>query len=269
MKKLLFLFICTFTLSIVATACSHKSEAPKDVVSASIKAMEEVNSFRSVIEVRQDTIYAETSPSEDTTTIKMDYIKETEALYQTTHISIGDGYQNFKGELYLVEGDVYSTDVLSRWTKGSDAGVHPSLETTRKHLNVLYELKWLQSHSDKIQMEEKDEQYVLTLSGSGDPFKSITEYLLDLTRPALYSSQFVDNLVTNSLTYKVFIDKETLRPANTIITTDLEMSVDEGHNSIETIQTIKQSYSNFNEVESIVLPDEVRENHIDHTSSEG
>jgi hypothetical protein len=235
--------------------------------------MEQVNSFRSVIEVQQDTTYAEknadASPSKDTSTIKMDYIKKPEALYQTTHISFSDGYQNFKGELYLLEGDVYATDVLSRWTKGTGAGIRPSLEATRKHLSIIYELKWLESHSDKIQMEEKDEQYVLTLSGSGNNFKSFTEYLLDITLPALYSSQFVDNLVTNSLTYNVFIDKETLRLVNTIITTDLEMTVDEGHNLIETIQTIKETYSNFNEVESIVLPDEVRENHIDYTSSEG
>jgi hypothetical protein len=267
MKKLLLLFLCTFTLSLVAAACSNKPETPKDVLSASIKAMGEVNSFRSVIEVNQDTTYAET-PSKDASTITMDYIKEPEALYQTTHLSLSDGYQNFKGELYLVEGDVYATDVLSRWTKGTDAGVHPSLEATRKHLSVTYELQWLHSHSDKIQMEEKDEQYVLTLSGSGNTFKNFTEYLLDITRPASYSSQFVDDLVTNSLTYNVFIDKESLRPVNTIITTDLEMTVDEGHNSIETIQTIEESYSNFNEVEPIVLPDEVSENHIDYTSSE-
>ena len=273
MKKLLFLVLCTCTLSLVATACSNKPKAPEDVINASIKAIKEINSFRSVIEVHQDTTYgepdAEKLPSKDSSTITMNYIKEPEALHQSTHISFNDGYQNLKGELYLFDGDVYATDVLSRWTKGTDAGIRPSLEATRKHLSMIYELKWLQSHSDKIHLEEKNDQYVLTVSGSGNTFKSIAEYLLDITLPASYSSKFVDDLHINSLTYSVFIDKQSHRPVNTTFTTDLEMKVDEGHNSIETTQTIQETYSNFNEVDPIVLPKEVRENYIDYTSPEG
>ncbi|XXM72414.1 DUF6612 family protein [Lysinibacillus sphaericus] len=260
MKKLLFtsLAICTLTLGL--SACSPKPETPEDILNASIKAMEGTNSFRVNMNIDQDLTYGPPTgdPDKQTAEVVTDYVKEPEGLHLNTHLNVSGA--EVEAEMYAAGDAVYATSSRwDHWYKGKEDGYQPSLDTVRKMVDLTERMEWLKTHSKQIEVEEEENQLVLELTGKGEEFLSFTKFILDLSQPALYQSEHLEDIKTNDLTYRIYIDRESFLPAKSEISLNIEMMNELDGNEMATIQTIKEIYTKIDEIEAITIPSEVKD----------
>ncbi|KSU64489.1 hypothetical protein AS034_01215 [[Bacillus] enclensis] len=260
MKKLFLTSLAISTLTLGLSACSPKPDTPEEILDASIKAMEETNSFQIDMNIDQDLIYGPPRGELDKQTAKIvtDYVKEPEGLHLNTQMNVAGA--KVDAEMYLAESEVYTTSSRwDHWYKGKEDGYQPSLDTVRKMVDLDKRLEWLKTHSEEMEVKEEEEQWVLTFTGEGDKFNRFTEFILDLSKPALYHSKYLEDIKTNDLTYSIYINRESFLPAKSDINMDIEMMNELDGNEMATTQTIKETYTKIDEIEAITIPSEVKD----------
>ncbi|OIU71729.1 DUF6612 family protein [Rossellomorea aquimaris] len=260
MKKLFLTSLAISTLTLGLSACSPKPETPEEILDASIKAMKETNSFRIDMNIDQDLTYGPPSgePDKQTAEIVTDYVKEPEGLHLNTHMNVAG--PKVDAEMYFAEGEVYTTSSRwDHWYKGKENGYQPSLDTVRRMVDLDKRLEWLKTHSEEMEVKEEDDQWVLTFSGEGEKFNRFTEFILDLSKPALYQSLYLEDIKTNDLNYKIYIDRKSFLPAESEINIDIEMMNELDGNEMAAIQTIKETYTKMDEIEAVTIPSEVKD----------
>ncbi len=259
MKKLFLTSLAISTLTLGLSACSPKPDTPEEIFDASIKAMEETNSFQIDMNIDQDLIYGPPrgEPDKQTAKIVTDYVKEPEGLHLNTHMNVAGA--KVDAEMYLAESEVYTTSSRwDHWYKGKEDGYQPSLDTVRKVVDLTERLGWFKTHSKEMEVKD-DDQWVLTFSGEGEKFNRFTEFILDLSKPALYHSKYLEDIKTNELTYTIYIDRESFLPVESEINIDIEMMNELDGNEMATTQTIKETYTKMDEIEAITIPSEVKD----------
>ncbi len=106
---------------------------------------------------------------------------------------------------------------------------------------------------------------ILTLDASGDKFNEfIKETAMENLPPELAAGAGEDafeGLNINSVQYEILVDKETFYPNVLNMTMDMEMGV-EG-DTVNVIQTVNGEYTDFNNIESITVPQEVLDSAVD------
>lgn len=259
MKKLLTALLTILTISLMLMSCSTKPKSPEEVLNASIKALEETKSFRLEMTIDQALIYGPNGePQKQTAEIVTDYVKKPEGLHLKTNMNVAG--PQVDAEMYYAEGEVYTTSSRwEHWYKGKEDGYQPSLDTTKRMVNLSDRLKWLKVHSKEMKMKEEEDHLALSFTGEGEEFESFTNYSLDLSKPALYDSKYLKDVKTNELTYTIFLEKESFLPTETTINLDIEMLNELDGNEMKTTQTIKENYTKMNKIETITIPSEVKD----------
>jgi methyl coenzyme M reductase subunit D len=265
MKKLLTYFLY-IALIIGLTACSEdKPDTSEEVLEASIKAVNPINSYHTDMEIKQEGVYG--LPFKQTSNTAMDYVKEPEGIYLKTKTRVDQA--KVEGQLYFAEGDVYQKDtVIDHWVKGKETGFHLWLSHAKEQLNLTKRLEWLQTHADDIEMEVKDGDYILTLTGSGDTYQEWSKQTLDISMPAFYQSKFGKDLKNNGFTYTVHIGEEDFLLTKVITEADLQLTVDDDAKILETKTTIEEDISNFDGIDPIEVPDTVLDSAVDNKTGE-
>ena len=243
-----------------------ESTSASDVIDKSHKAMEELESFSTTVKMEQtvaDNIGDE-GTLHSSSTVEQDVTLNPFAMYQksTTATTYDDGEEEYITlESYWMEDEVYQQEPDGTWVKMVNDDFGMLLEGLIEHPS--YHLEDMEAFADEMIVTEEDGYYVLTYEGDGETFIELTNdlYATMDEEDEEGMGEIWDEIVINSLVYEMRIDKETYFLTSVIM--DLDMDLEEGEDNFNIIQTVNSEFYNFNEVGTITVPDEVKDNATD------
>jgi hypothetical protein len=269
MKKIVIFGLTTITL--LLGACDNKIDTPEEILDAALDAAEEAKSYRSVMKIEQEVaLFSE--PVKQETELTMDYVKGPGGIHvtqKTTAAGTNGGEAERVSQLYFVDGTPYSSNSEhDDWWRGKETGPHPSLDEAMEYTNLVHRLKAIQEHTNELELEEKENYYLLTLKGSGDSFHDLSVYFYDVSAPAYEDVDYGENLQNNGFTYTLQISKDNFLLTNSSIQADLEIDRIDPGDHLKTKTSINETISKYDELKPIKLPDEVLNNSYDNSTGE-
>lgn len=232
----------------------------QEVYDKSMKASEELKSVKGSIDMKQ-TMNIEEMTFDIKSVMDMEYIIEPMQMHQkgtTTMMGVGDGGESQETEMetYMMEDAMYVYEgTTAQWMKFPQEMVDQMMSTT-KQTDPATQLEPLQEYLEKVEFEQDDENYILTLEGSGEEFTSLVQDQVD---EALQSLTTIENVsldfTIHSVDYLVHIDKESFQTNKLDVVIDMDMSMD--GEMINLNMDAKTNFSKFNEIDEIVVPKEV------------
>lgn len=247
-----------------------KKEEPKltaqDIYDKTMDASEDIKGFSVKMDMEQEMSF-------EGETIKLDSAMDTDmtmdpmTMYQKMTMTVeGD---DVVSETYFTEEGMYILEPYTGWwIKYPDEEVQPILEQAGEGNAPMSELQQLEDFADDIKLKEEDKYYVLTLKAdSGEKFTELIQQTLEQTMPEelledpdVYDA-FMNNFTINSMEYEIVIDKETYYPVE--VNMDMDMDVTAEGETVKMVQSVKAVYSDYNNVDEIVIPQEALDGYID------
>lgn len=256
MKKWIQLLI-VFSIVIGITSCENKAqeESLQEIMDNAIKASEDLKSFHISMDIDQNLTQNEGETTETNMIMEMDLVSDPIAIYEELEIES----MPYRMELYLTEEGSYTKDsTTNTWKKLPQELYSSTVEMTKQQSDATVTLEKFKEYMDELKIEEKEDHYVLSFKGSGEEYKQLILDNLKSTMPQGISTEELLEMITiNSINYVLNIEKETYYTREFHIETDINIEEDE--NKTQIVQNIDSTYSKFNEVEAIVVPEEVKE----------
>ncbi|WP_341201628.1 DUF6612 family protein [Planomicrobium okeanokoites] len=200
--------------------------------------------------------------------VSMDMTVEPLAFYQkaqSTFVSEGmDDMPAMETEMYYTADGLFSYDpMMDMWVK-LPADEMEDLEALmmmeQQSGDLAGQLEQLEAFQDDFTFEQTGDEFVLTLDAAGEEYeKLITEEMGQMLGELdVEAQEIMDGMNINKIYYEIFIDKETYQPNTINMTMDFDMEM-EGE-SVNIQSDMQAEYSNFNEIDEIIVPAEVIEN---------
>ncbi len=120
------------------------------------------------------------------------------------------------------------------------------------------QLKYYEDVYEVFDMEEDSHHYTLSYTGSGGEFKEVAFAGLKYYSNGELYDTMTSIIKDVSGSYRFKIDKDTFYIVE--MGMDYEQTVDMGAGEVRSIETINYTYSNFNNVDVVTVPDEVKAN---------
>lgn len=274
MKKWTML-IAVATLSLGLAACnetatpaenSEVTEKSKltlqEVYDKSIAASEELKSVRAVMDLNQKmNVPSEETELEVSSEMDMEYIVEPMQMHQkgtSTVAGLVEGMpaQTSKSESYMTADDFYVyEESAGEWMKFPQemmAGIMGAAEQA----NTSDQLKQIEGYLDEFTFEHDNENYILTLEASGEKFQELVKSQVDEVMQSMGVGEEIQmDFVIHSVDYLIHIDKETFQTNKLDVVIDMDIEIDGEKMNVK--QDVKSTFSDFNEIEEIVIPQEV------------
>lgn len=228
-----------FDKSTQATADLHSFAMNMDLVQEMASDLEEANM------TIQSTIY-------------MEVVSDPIAFYQKMKMDIPEVGEAIETESYFSKDGFYMQDPTSEtWMKLPSEMTDQLLQLSDQQTNPGEEIKRLQSFIEDFTFDELEDGYSLTLNASGDKFNDFIQETLKETLPAelTANNEALQNIAIHSVKYDLLIDKETFLPKTIDVSMEMEMTI-EGQ-TIKLKQDMKGDYSEHNNIEEIMIPQEV------------
>lgn len=241
----------------------------QDVFKKSMEQSESIQSLSANIDMTQlIEVPSQEISMETTSKMNMDMVIEPLSLYQkgTTSMTMpgmpsSELTDDMKMESYLTEQGFYMFDSMSNiWTKLPSDMYEQIMSMSQKQADPAKQLKDLESFKDDFTFEQTDSSYVLKLADSGDKFNELIQNQLADTMPDMMieEQELLKEMNIEKVNYEIFIDKETFNITALNMIMDMTMVV-EGE-EMQLAQNLKSTYSKYNEVEKIVIPQEIIDN---------
>ncbi|WP_101843221.1 DUF6612 family protein [Halobacillus sp. Marseille-P3879] len=244
------------------TACSSaEGEKAKDVFEKSAAASEELESFSMDMEMTQN-MDVNSSNSEEAvpegvplkTKMDSDMQMDPVAFYQTIEF-MGQSMEQY----YTEEGMYMSMPGEDGWFKAPEDLVDQLNQISSEEQSPGNQLENLEGYVDEINLGEDDNSYILSFSSEGENVQSLIEDSLEETFPdGTMPEDAMEDLTVEKVDYSFEVDKESYYPRKLDAELDFTIEMDGEKTSIN--QVISGNYSNFNKVEDIQIPDDVKEN---------
>ncbi|MBU0904417.1 MAG: hypothetical protein KKF57_04450 [Firmicutes bacterium] len=281
MKKWSMLLAVT-TLSFGLVACNDKATPTpgtkteqtsnltlQDVFKKSMEQSESIKSLSANIDMTQlIEVPSQEISMETTSKMDMDMVIEPLSLYQkgTTSMTMpgmpsSEQADDMKMESYMTEQGFYMFDSMSnQWTKLPSDMYEQIMSMSQKQADPAKQLKDLEAFKDDFTFEQTDSSYVLKLAASGDKFNELIQKQLADTMPDMMveEQELLKEMNIEKVNYEIFIDKETFNTTALNMIMDMTMVV-EGE-EMKLAQDLKSTYSKYNEVEKIEIPQEIIDN---------
>lgn len=266
-------------LLILLTACSQPATPTKEtskestsdltlqnVFTQSLAQSEKLDSLSASIDMTQVVeIPAQKISMETSSKMDMDMIVEPLSLHQegTTSMNmLGEetlgAPAEMKIESYLSDQGFFMFDSMSsQWLKLPKDMYEQIMSMSKNQADPSQQLKDLESFMDDFTFEQDEHSYILKLAASGDEFNTLMQKQLADTMPDMMveEQELLENMNVEKVNFEIFIDKQTFNILTLNMVIDMTMAV-EGEN-MRITQDIKSSYSKFNEVKSIEIPQDV------------
>lgn len=290
MKK--WLLWLSVSLAFMLAACSDDANAPaeqaqeneepqeereeaeeeltaEDVLEQSVEAAQNLESA----EVSMDITQEMEAPEQEVsflmqTQTDAQIITDPLTMYQTGAVTLeAEGETDEQElELYLVDDVIYMNDAVSgEWLK-MDTSAFPVDQLEPQ--SPVEQLEIMQRFTNNMEMEETEDQYVLKITGDGDELMDFTreimeEYMDEELMNQLEQEEIdiFENMSIQNVYYELFIDKESFE--TTALNLDMEMSIEAEGESLDIVQSVTSEYTGINSVDSIEVPQEVKDEAID------
>lgn len=197
----------------------------------------------------------------------MDMTLEPMAFYQKSETNIASEdvvNDNPAGtmEMYFTEADglfLYEP-FMEQWLQIPDEGFEGLASMADvQTADPSVQLEQLKQFQDDFTFEQTADEYILTLNASGEEFKSLLQGQVEQTFSEMQVDMeaLLEEIDVNSIEYELFIDKETFLTNRMNMVMDMDMGM-EGE-SMNIKSDMEAEYSDYNEIDAIAVPDEVKE----------
>ena len=238
-KKSLFLLLTLLSMFIIV-ACGEKL-SKKEIVEKFAENSKNIKSTDLVM-----TMKIEEKKSTNSTGVSMEATADISVILEPTlaiKMNLVAPVANNKLSMYVKDGYSYVQNPGDgRWIKQSNRNFEEQFKKAYAQSNLIYEFSV--KNLDKIDLNEKDGNYILSIKDFKKIFKNETS-VLNPTGKGL--DGFEDMIMSFT------VDKKTFLPLNFIMTG----AINEGALKIDFLFEAK--YSNINNVKEIVIPKEVLE----------
>ncbi|WEG16630.1 copper amine oxidase N-terminal domain-containing protein [Alkalihalophilus pseudofirmus] len=190
--------------------------------------------------------------------MKMDVVMDPIGFYQYMAMTMEElGGESIVSEAYLTEEGYYVSE-MGQWIKYDDDMVEEILQLSQMQMDPMYQYELLLDYAENVSVIENKDTYMMSFSITGSGFNELLNELLggiDLGIPE-EELEMIGLLFENfDISISTTFDKETLFPLSQQMTSELEVSI-EGE-TMHLTQKVDGTYSNFNEIEKITIPQEV------------
>jgi len=267
MKRKLFISLTIF-FTMILSACGQttsknetKELSLQEVFDKSMNASnKELKSFSADMKMKQQMnssmLNEEMNMSMD---MKMDYIADPISWYQVLQMSIEDTGESLNMESYLTKDGYYLFDEMSgQWMKLPSEMANQMTQLPENQSNPIDQIEQLKPFLKEFSMEQEGDHYVLKMDGSGDKFSElITDMILGSlgTDGAQEAKDLFSQLSIEKLSYTIHINKDTFFPTYISMVMESNFTID--GESIFMHQELEGTYSNYNNIKSIEIPEEV------------
>jgi hypothetical protein len=252
------------------TAKDQKSELTlKQVFDKSLEQSESIQSLNADVEMSQlIEVPSQNVEMNTVTNMNMDMFVEPLSIYQKGTTSTLIPGEDSSVQPQEVEIESYMTDegffmhhsISAQWVKLPSDMYEQMMSMSQKQANPSQQLKDLEMFKDDFSFEQTEDMYVLKLSASGDKFNELIKKQVTETIPAMKLDQenMLKDMNIEKVDYEIFIDKKTFNTS--AFNMDLKMSVSVEGEEMKMSQDLKSTFTNYNEIEPIAVPQEVLDN---------
>lgn len=240
----------------------------KEVFEKSLAQSESIESLRADVDMFQSIEVPSQNVAMDTDSkMTIDMMIEPLSMHQTGTTSMtvpgeeaSTQPQDVVLESYMTEDGFFMKDSMSeQWMKLPEDMYEQMMAMSQQQADPSAQLKELEAFMDDFTFEQTDEAYILNLSASGDKFNELIQKQMTETMPEMVAQQeeLLKDLNIEKIDYEIFIDKETFNTTALNMVMDMTMMV-EGE-EMKVSQDLKSTFNNFNQVEPISVPQEVKD----------
>lgn len=268
------------TLAFVLSACGQTAEPKEDpmtgekeevVVKSELTAgevMEKANaasetqhSLHSDMEIKQKIQMGEGTHDVDST-ISMDMILEPLAMHQTVNTQL-EG-EEVAVEQFITEDGFFMKDPQSgSWMKFEDDMYEQITGQIAGAQESPVDFSMYQEYADDFTFEQTNDEYVLTLKGSGEKFTTLMNDMMKQNLPAGADESLLEesDMKVEKVDMKITLDKKTFFTKD--FDMDMIMVLEQQGEQAKITQNIKGTMTKINEIEEIKVPKEILESAVD------
>lgn len=237
----------------LAACASKESMQAAELFSKSMEATAEIESFSVEMSMNQK-MELEGETIDVDSQIQLDMILKPEMLaYQ--QITMNMMGQEMNMESYLDANGMYMQNPMDNSWMKVPAEMGGMID--EEQLNPVAQMEKLEGLIDDLELTTTDSYYELKLSASGEKMK---EFILNELQNSGVDGELeagaeaLESLEINNLSITYTVDKETYFPLTTEMTMDVVM--EELGQSVNVVMEMVGTYSNYNQVEPIEIPEE-------------
>ncbi|MGN7386410.1 DUF6612 family protein [Sporosarcina sp. SAFN-015] len=246
----------------------NKSEmTAQEVYSKAMEVSAEQKSMHAVMDIDQKiSIPSQELEMDSKIKMDMDAIVEPLAMHQKMKMDMGD-LGKMDMELYMTDSGFFMNDPESgQWIKMPKDMYDEMMAQMGGETDPTLDMKMFNEFKDDFKFEQTDDEYILTLSASGDKFSGLMKELMGSALPADMEmteedADLLNNMDVKSLEVVMYIDKETYYTNAFDLDMDMTMKVEEEEMHI--VQKMKSVISKINEIDEIVVPQEILDEAVD------
>lgn len=191
--------------------------------------------------------------------MQMDVVMDPFGLYQYMTMTMAEIDEEYISESYLTEAGFFVYDsAFDQWIQYDDSMYTDLLGMSESQMDPTAQFELMQSYMEDLKVYEQEDTYELHFEVSGEGFQDLLDFILNAPDLGLEEEALEDFNVDfdiNSMSIVTVLDKKTLFPLSEKMDSDMTISVD--GEEMHLVQHAQSSYSNHNEVEEIVIPQEV------------
>ena len=242
LKKLLFLVLTVFSVMFVG-ACGKSKINKEEVINKFVEVSKDMKSANMLMDIKMSQ-----KGSKESINMSIDSAIILEPLEMKLEMTIPN--QPTKIDLYIKDGYMYVLDPLSnQWMKQKVTDLVN--EQFKGYMtNSLYIYDVMKDNIDKMDVDEKDGDYIISISKNSEFLKdAMKKQLSNMNTPG---SQLGEQIEIDNIAIQYIVDKNTYLVKNSIMSFDVAMNGEKITINLDT------KFSNINEVKEISIPEETK-----------
>ena len=243
LKKLLFVVLTIFSVIFIG-ACGKSNIDKKEVIEKFIAASESTKSGDMLVNMKM-TQNQNGNKSDMEMTMNVSLILEPIAMKMEMEMPA----QNLKMTSFIKDNTMYiQNPVDNQWFKQSLTDeIASQFKGYMTNSAVIYDA--MRNNIDKIDIDEKDGNYIISISKDSEFLKDAMKQQLASTNTA--GAQIGDDVKIENIAVKYIVDKNTYLESSSTVSFDFEMQ------GMKMSMEMDAKMSNINNVTDIVIPEEV------------
>ena len=242
LKKLLFLVLTVFSVMFVG-ACGKSKINKEEVINKFVEVSKDMKSANMLMDIKMSQ-----KGSKESINMSIDSAIILEPLEMKLEMTVPN--QPTKIDLYIKDGYMYALDPLSnQWIKQKLTDL--ANEQFKGYMtNSLYIYDVMKDNIDKMDVDEKDGNYIISISKNSEFLKdAMKKQLSNMNTPG---SQLGEQIEIDNIAIQYIVDKNTYLVKNSIMSFDVAMNGEKITINLDT------KFSNINEVKEISIPEETK-----------
>lgn len=195
--------------------------------------------------------------------LDMDVVQDPFSLKQTMTMDIPQaGKQEM--ESYLTEdGFFVFNPEEEQWMKLPTEFSDQIIQQSEQQADLQGQLAQFEGLKDGFTLDETEDEYILKFNSTDDDFDQVFKETIKNNIPEEMGldMEMFENIQFNDVQYELFVKKDNFYMSELNMNMDYDMEV-EGQ-KINSKQDIKTTYSKYNEIDEIIVPDEVIEEAVE------